>query len=60
MQDKQLRDEEAAEKKIYRAPRLITYGSLRELTQNGSQNTKENNRWGFCGLGFTKSGGPSC
>ena len=60
MQDKQIRDEEAAEKKIYRAPQLITYGSLRELTQNGSQNAKENNGKGICGLGYTKSGSSSC
>lgn len=60
MHDEQMRDEAAAGKKIYRTPRLITFGSLRELTQNGTQNTKENNGKGICGLGFTKSGGTSC
>ena len=60
MRDKRNPVSEATEKRIYRTPELIAYGALRDLTQNGSQNAKENNGKGFCGLGYTKSGGTAC
>gem|GEM_PF-6328993 len=48
------------DKREYHSPKLITYGALPELTQNGSGKTKENNGKGLCGPTFDYSGSSSC
>ena len=49
-----------ATRKPYKAPQLTVFGPLSTLTQNGTQNAKENNGKAICGAIFTKSGGTSC
>lgn len=51
---------EKIEKRKYVTPGLVTYGGLRELTQNGTAATNENNGKGFCGNTYNRSGSASC
>jgi hypothetical protein len=50
----------ATEKREYQSPKLISYGALRELTQNGTAIIKENHGQQRCGAGYDKSGPSSC
>ena len=52
--------EARAAKKPYRAPTLLAYGGLRELTQNGSGAVNENNGKKVCGAIFSVKGGANC
>jgi hypothetical protein len=47
-------------KRAYQTPMLITYGLLRNLTQNGAGSADESNGSKMCGTQFTTKGGSGC
>ena len=44
----------------YQAPKLITYGLLRNLTQNGTGATSESMGSKLCGPTYNTKGGSNC